>query len=278
MLSQSQTPRRRINELEKLELGLDKKLVMDLSKLKLSGTTNVSYKYMKGSIEAFCEGDIYGKFQAKKNKEELTIKEENKPKKLPPFNNEDDCEFFKNPVVFRAINETRKIINSLIDRYGYPVAVNIETADEVNRTFEDRANDTKRMRNNEKENDRIIKEICDCICVSEDIARPLIEKYKLWEAQNGVCLYSGKPIDKATMLRDKDNLFEVDHIVPYSLILDNTINNLELEIQDIKVRLDQEQKKQERWEIAQAQGCTYSEFLELEEISRLSEEYEKNNN
>ena len=61
-------------------------------------------------------------------------------------------------------------------------------------------------------------------------------------------------------------------------ILDNTINNLELEIQDIKVRLDQEQKKQERWEIAQAQGCTYSEFLELEEISRLSEEYEKNNN
>ena len=113
VLSQSQTPRRRINELEKLELGLDKQLVMDLSKLKLSGTTNVSYKYMKGSIEAFCEGDVYGKFQAKTNKEELTVKQENKPKKLLPFNNEDDCEFFKNPVVFRAINETRKIINSL---------------------------------------------------------------------------------------------------------------------------------------------------------------------
>lgn len=58
-------------------------------------------------------------------------------------------------------------------------------------------------------------------------------------------------------------------------ILDNTIDNLTLEIRDIKIKEEQEKKKQERWEIAQAQGCSYKEFLELEEVSRLSEEYEK---
>lgn len=58
-------------------------------------------------------------------------------------------------------------------------------------------------------------------------------------------------------------------------ILDSTIDNLTLEIRDIKIKEEQEQKKQERWEIAQAQGCSYKEFLELEEVSRRSEEYEK---
>lgn len=60
-------------------------------------------------------------------------------------------------------------------------------------------------------------------------------------------------------------------------ILDNTIDNLTLEIRDIKIKEEQELKKQERWEIAQSQGCSYKEFLELEEVSRQSEEYEKNN-
>ena len=58
-------------------------------------------------------------------------------------------------------------------------------------------------------------------------------------------------------------------------ILDNTIANLTLEIRDIKIKEEQERKKQERWEIAQAQGCSYKEFLEIEEVSRQSEEYEK---
>lgn len=226
VLSQSQTPKRRKDKLIKLDLGLESALIDELVKLKLSGTSNVSYKYMKGSIEAFCEGEIYGEYQAKARKDEIIpIDDDSKPTKLPPFKNEDDCEFFKNPVVFRAINETRKLINAIINKYGYPVAVNIETADELNKTFEDRAKDNKRNKKNEKENDRIIKEICDCIHVSENEAHKLIEKYKLWEAQEGKCLYSGKPIDKESMLRDRDKLFEVDHIIPYSLILDNTINN-----------------------------------------------------
>lgn len=225
ILSQAQTPKRRINKLKALPYNLSDELIMDLSRLKLSGTAKVSYEYMRGSIDAFCEGDIYGKYQAQIIKDTPTIDESSKPKKLPPFKNEDDCEFFKNPVVFRAINETRKIINAIIDKYGYPAAVNIETADELNKTFEDRAIDTKRKKDNEKNNDRIVNEISECLNCSESEARPLMDKYKLWEAQEGKCLYSGKDIVLDEMLKDNDKKYEIDHIIPYSLILDNTLNN-----------------------------------------------------
>ena len=129
----------------------------------------------------------------------------------------------KNPVVFRSINETRKLINAIIDKYGYPNAVNIETADEVNKTYEDRQKDTKRNKDNEKDNDRIIKQIIDLTNYSPEKARSYIEKYKLWEAQEGKCLYSGTPIEKSDLLNDTAHLYEVDHIIPYSLILDNTL-------------------------------------------------------
>lgn len=58
-------------------------------------------------------------------------------------------------------------------------------------------------------------------------------------------------------------------------VFENIINNLMVGIHDIKIKQDQERKRQERWEIAQAQGCSYKEFLEIEEVSRQSEEYEK---
>lgn len=224
-LSKYITPRIRIDELRKLPI--DEQLVMKLARMKFTGTTNVSYKYMTDSINAFLEGDIYGKYQAGFIKDNHTVINENdKPKKLPPFRNEDDCEFINNPVVFRAINETRKVINAIVNKYGYPCAVNIETADEVNRSFADRDADRARNSKNEKENDRIRKSIAEIINEPIDSVRPVqIEKYKLWEAQDGKCLYSGKEIDKETMLKDNDRLFEIDHIIPYSLILDNTINN-----------------------------------------------------
>ena len=57
-------------------------------------------------------------------------------------------------------------------------------------------------------------------------------------------------------------------------VIDNTIYSLNLEINEIEHRQQEEQKRLERWEIAQAQGCTYQQFLDIEEVSRQSEEYE----
>lgn len=57
-------------------------------------------------------------------------------------------------------------------------------------------------------------------------------------------------------------------------MLEGTLDSYRYEICDIKYKADQEEKKQERWKIAQAQGCTYAEWLNQEEVSRQSAEYE----
>lgn len=225
VLSEAQTPKRRIDKLHSLSAELDDKLIERLASQKFSGTCNVSYKYMTGAVSAFLERDVYGKYQADFIKEMPEADEASKPAKLPPFKNEDECEFFKNPVVFRSINETRKIVNAIIDRYGYPCSVNLETADELNRSFSDRSADEKRNKDNEKLNDSITKLIMEKTGYNEKKARGFIERYKLWEAQDHKCLYSREKISLEDVLSDKDRKLEVDHIIPYSLVLDNTINN-----------------------------------------------------
>lgn len=77
---------------------------------------------------------------------------------------------------------------------------------------------------------------------------------------------------KATAGEKKNSMTESEMICN---IIDNNMSNLNQEIHDIKVKQKREAEKEERWKIAQAQGCSYKEFLELEEISRKSEEYEK---
>lgn len=224
-MSQYITPRIREKELRKLPI--DENLVKRLTVLKLSGTANVSYKYMSDSINAFLEGDIYGRYQAAFLKEnDIAIDEKSKPAKLPPFKSEDDCEFYKNPVVFRAINETRKVLNAITEKYGYPCAINIETADELNKSAANRLADTLNNQKNEKKNDEIKSIIAKKLEIPVESVRPVqIEKYKLWESQGEYCLYSDKKIDLIEMLKDNSGAFEIDHIVPYSLILDNTLNN-----------------------------------------------------
>jgi len=72
---------------------------------------------MEEAINAFAKGISYGNFQAdfvEKNEEKMfNFKISNKL--FQPIN---DPDLQKNSVVFRAINQTRKIINALHQEYG----------------------------------------------------------------------------------------------------------------------------------------------------------------
>lgn len=98
-----------------------------------------------------------------------------------------------------------------------------------------------------------------------------------WYANDYItCKQSDKYIEKLNKKKstagERDTLCKSERICK---VFENIINNLTLEIRDINIKQEQERKKQERWEIAQAQGCSYKEFLEIEEVNRQSEEYEK---
>ena len=230
ILSTYQTPSRRKSELMKIdEISTCPELINTFVLKKFSGTSKVSIRYMQDSISAFLNGDIYGKFQAELIKE-LGAKEESEKTlhyKLPSFESEKDTfEFYKNPVVCRSINETRKIINNIIDLYGSPYAINIEVASELNKCYDDRMTDIRNQNKNEKDTKNAETEICELLGIDKsEVTSVMIEKYKLGKAQDWHCLYSGNPIDKKECLSKNNRTYEIDHIIPFSLILDNTLNN-----------------------------------------------------
>lgn len=227
LLSKYQTPSYRKCELEKLDF-MSPALIKEFSSKKISGTAGAGYRYMCDAIHAFLRGDIYGNFQANKLKQ-LSHEETNQSKrsiKLLP-QHIDDKDIKQNPVVFRAINETRKVLNALIELYGSPETIVVEVASELNSSFVERNRIAKLQKENEIKNDKAKQKIAELLNISvEEVTSIMLKRYKLYEEQEGKCLYSGKPLGELTdVLKNTDKKYEIDHIVPYSLILDNTLNN-----------------------------------------------------
>lgn len=237
VLSKYQTPHRREKELKKLGF-VNEKLIKTAHSKKFSGTSNVSYKYMVEAINAFLSGETYGNFQAARNKEKTDAAAKDVKSiasTLPTIN---DMDIVQNPVVFRAINETRKIINALVGKYGSPASINIEVASDLGRSYEGRLEITREHNKYEKEWEVLRNELTDLYKGKNiKITDTLLERYKLYKLQKCQCLYSGQPIDLMSLATNK---YEVDHIVPFSLILDNTINNKAL------VLSGENQKKRQR--------------------------------
>jgi CRISPR-associated endonuclease Csn1 len=222
VLSKYQTPKRKQKELKKVDWVSDS-LAKAAMAYKFSGTTNVCYKDMIDGINGFLNGDIIGNINANKIKSLSVTKDDQKSYKLPVLRDEN---VVKNPVVFRTINEARKVINNIIEKYGTPSAINIEVASEVSRSYEERQKINKLQAQNEKENDRLTEKIKELYRV-QSVTPVMLDRFKLYLEQEGKCLYSGVTIDEKRLF---DAVYEIDHIVPYSLILDNSLHNKALVI------------------------------------------------
>ena len=229
--SKNQTPHRKKDALKILQKKWGKNNLPStfwnaLKQHKFSGTSSVSYHHMKDAIEAFLDGDVYGNFQWSRQ-EELNEKNESQRERfLSSKVLLKDKDVKDNPVVLRSINETRKVLNCLIRLYGSPAEIHVEVADDVARSYLERKRIQKMQRKNEKTKDAIKKEIAEILhCEESEVKGIQIERYKLYKEQEGKCLYSGRELDLEMVLDTQSHAYEVDHIIPYSLILDNTLAN-----------------------------------------------------
>lgn len=238
LLSENITPARRIRALK--AKGWNEKLQKEVIRKKFGGTASVCEKYMVEAIEAFKRGETYGNFQARMLKErENALPDIEKQKYLAPFDKKVDEELVKNTVVFKAVNETRKILNELIRKYGSPEYINIEVADDLGRSFKERAKIIKRINDNKKEKDKIANKLIELGLRKEGEVKPFdIERYRLWEEQEGKDLYTGEVIPVEKIL---SGIYDVDHIVPFSLILDDTLQNKAL----VNLGVNRQQKGQQ---------------------------------
>lgn len=126
------------------------------------------------------------------------------------------------PVVKRAINQTIKVVNEIIKRYGSPAAVNIELAREMSKSFMDRKRIEKEQNDNAAQNQRIYDEIKDTFHVVQPSGQDIV-KYKLWQEQDCRCVYTGEPIKAEHLFTP--GYYEVDHIIPYSISFDDSYTN-----------------------------------------------------
>lgn len=133
-----------------------------------------------------------------------------------------------NPVVCKTVRITVRIVNALIDKYGYPDNIVIEMPRDKN-PDDEKARIQKEQKNNENELKDIEKKI------KSEYGREITQqdyrnhsklalKLKLWNEQDGVCPYSGKPIKIDDLIDNPDN-FEVDHIIPLSISYDDSRQN-----------------------------------------------------
>lgn len=129
--------------------------------------------------------------------------------------------YLRNPVVQKALYETRKVINAIVYQYGRPSTVRIEMARDMKLTRRQKDELQKKQKAMEKAN----KEAEDILHGEFGIQNPTradIQKYRMWEECGMACPYTGSIISRE-MLFSPD--VDVEHILPYSRTLDDSYMN-----------------------------------------------------
>ncbi len=130
----------------------------------------------------------------------------------------------RNPVVLRALNQARKVINALIREYGSPHAIHIEMARDLSRPF----NERKKVESEQKEfrvrneNDRA--QFAEDFNITGNPKGKEFEKYQLYREQQGKCAYSLEALDIRRAIFEQ-GYAEIDHALPYSRSFDDSKNN-----------------------------------------------------
>ena len=126
-----------------------------------------------------------------------------------------------NPVVNRALSQTRKVVNAVIRNYGKPDQIVVELARDMGKSFEERSRINR-------ENDERKFEKKDLMekWISEFKREPNgkdILKWRLLRQQRGLCAYSGECIPIQLLI--DETAVEVDHIIPFSRSFDDSMAN-----------------------------------------------------
>ena len=153
----------------------------------------------------------------------------------------DDADIPRNPVVLRALNQARKVVNAIIRRYGSPMAVNIEMARDLSRPLqghwtdngkyiEGRRDIEKAQQENRARNEKDWEEFKH-LAISLGLREPADKerhgrefiKWQLYREQDAKCAYSLEPLDVERLL--ERGYVEIDHVLPFSRSYDNSKNN-----------------------------------------------------
>lgn len=138
-----------------------------------------------------------------------------------------------NPTVHIGLNELRKVINALINRYGHPSEIIVEVARDLKVGKERRQEIQREQKERQDRNRAHVDEACrilglDPSAIDRAKRRELSQRMQLWVELNRDnplerrCPYTGEQIGIRKLLSDE---VEIEHILPWSRTLDDSLNN-----------------------------------------------------
>lgn len=220
-------------ELNKLNLPGGQAMADALSEIRFDKFSNLSLKALRQIVPHMETGLRYDEAceKAGYHHSQLFKLGEGEARYLPPFYSgrdkdgrmifNDEMDIPRNPVVLRALNQARKVMNALIRKYGSPAAVHIEMARDLTRPLDERRDIEKEQKEYRERNDK------DKALFAEEFGQPPkgqeFEKWRLYREQQGKCAYSLEPIDLNRLL--EPGYVEIDHALPYSRSFDDSKNN-----------------------------------------------------
>jgi len=150
-----------------------------------------------------------------------------------PRNDEERYGKIANPTVHIALNELRKVVNALIKRYGKPAEVIVEVARELKLGQQRKLEIQREQKERQDLNDKLVADACDILHLTpahlgKAKRRELSQRMQLWcELNKGDitdrrCPYTGEQISIRRLLSPE---VEIEHILPYSITLDDSLNN-----------------------------------------------------
>lgn len=137
-----------------------------------------------------------------------------------------------NPTVHIGLNQVRRVVNAVIERYGPPTQIVLEVARQLKQNPEQRRQIEQEQTRQQKQNDRDNAELRQLGLreYGENLLR-----LKLWRELNPDnplnrrCPYSGRQISRARLFSEE---VEIAHILPWSRTLDDSFTNKTLAFRD----------------------------------------------
>jgi CRISPR-associated endonuclease Csn1 len=236
-------------QLRKLSLPNADKMVDALLDIRFDKFSNLSLKALRQIVPYMEQGQRYDEAVANipeyGHHSQLHKVGEGEEKYLPPFYedhrgkdtwNKDKMLFSErlqneiqggipnNPVVLRALNQARKVVNALIKVYGSPHEVHIEMARDLSRPLDERREIEKLQKEFQVEKEKGVEHFISV--VKREPKRDELLKMRLFRQQLDQCPYCQKELDIHRLFVGSDDMYaQVDHVLPYSRSFDDSMNN-----------------------------------------------------
>jgi CRISPR-associated endonuclease Csn1 len=237
---------------------LDEKAAQELANLSLEqGYLSHSVKAMQKLLPLLEKGVPYGEARRRVYPERWDVAE---PLDLLPSVAESQKLLgqIKNPAVIRALTELRKVVNAIIRRHGKPAEIRIELARDLRNTRKRRQAMADENRDNEKLRKEAAKKILDWDPSMQNPSRRDMQKVLLARECGWKCPYTGRPISMGALLGPEPQ-FDIEHIIPFAVSLDNSFANLTLCENEHNRNVKQKRTPFQAYSSDQA---TYQEILE----------------